>query len=226
MSAFSVDTKILNSAPFIDASEGFSDRSFLLATLHAVRMYLFKTLNVKCEFSFSDYVKQQWKIKGMTQYPRAYISMGAIEVQRDRINNRAARTAGVVSSKNLNINDATSNYIKSAKIFPIKISLELHYFESDMDRLLEAVENIAVISALRTFTIPITVHDTFEFQANCEIDDSITIPQIEQGNDSDPGSGELTVNLTITSYVGKVEEVARAFDLTASKERSDANINV
>ena len=226
MSAFSVDTKILNSAPFIDASEGFSDRSFLLATLHAVRMYLFKVLNVSCEFGFSDYVKQQWKANGYAKYPRAYISMGALEVQRDRINNRAARTAGVVSSKNLDVNDSTSNYIKSAKVFPVKISLELHYFENDMDRLLEAIENIAVISALRTFTIPITVHDTFDFQANCEIDDNITIPQIEHGNDSNPGSGELTINLTISSYVGKIEEVARAFDLTASKERSQANIKV
>ena len=225
MSEFSVDPVIFNKAPFLDTSEGFSDRSFLQATLQAIKMYVFKTLGVVCEYSFSDYVKQQWKVEKKVAYPRAYISMTALEVQQDRGNNRALRTAGI-PAKAVAVNDATSNYIKSAKIFPVKITLELHYFESDMSRLLAIAETLAVLSAMNAIVIPITVQEAFEFQAKCDLDPNIALPQIEHSNDSDPGSGEVTVTLTVSSYIGKIEDVARAYDLTSSKERSNANINV
>jgi hypothetical protein len=93
------------------------------------------------ELSFSDYIKQQWKANNKASYPRSYVSLTSFEVLRDRGNTRAVRTGGVAARKAEQAN-ATGNYLKSAKVFPIKLGMELHYFDSDMNRAIFMVEKI------------------------------------------------------------------------------------
>ena len=226
MAEFSIISDSMPNPPFLDAAAGnFAEKSFLFATLHAIRLHFYKLLGIQIELSFSDYIKQQWKINNMVTYPRSYVSLTSFEVMRDRTNGRSMRTGGIAAKK-AELNNATGNYLKSAKVFPVKIGLELHHFDSDMNRAIFMVENLATISAMGGFSFSVAIQDRFEYQAKVTFEDSISLPIVELSNDSDPGSIELTLPFSVETYVGKIEDIARAFVLTGSNERESANISV
>lgn len=214
---FTVSTEKFSSTPFIGANSGeFSQKSFLLATLHSIRLQLHELLGLTVEFSFSDYIKHQWKLNKEIRYPRSYVALNSFEVLRDRINNRAMRVGGI-TAKTPELNNATGNYLKQAKVFPIRLVFDLHYFDSDINNALTFVENLSVLSAIGGFSFEVTVQEKFEFQTRLVFDENISIPKLEFSNDSDPNSMEVTVSFTVDTYVGRVEDIARAFVLTDSE---------
>lgn len=202
----------------------FSNNSFIYASLTALRLQFFKLLNVKLELSFSDYIKSQWKVNKETTYPRGYISLASFDILKDRINARTMRGSGIHERERTV--EKTGNYLKQAKVFPVKLAMELHYFESDMDRAIFFTENLAVLMAMGGFTFTVTVQDAFEHQIRLIFDDSISIPQLLLQNDTDPGSIEIVSNFSIDTYVGKIDVTPRAYSLSNSETHSKPNIKV
>lgn len=194
----------------------YADQSFLMATLHAVLLNFKQVLNISPEISLTDYVKSQWKLHKNISYPRSYLALNNFEVLRDRCNTLAVRQNGF---KSLKVQE-TGNQVAIAKTFPVQLSLELHYFDSDMNRAIMFLENLAILSSSHSFVFSICVQDQFEFQSKIAFTDSISIPTLDLGNDSDPGSIELVFSFTVDSYIGKVEKTTRAFDLAGATTRA------
>lgn len=220
-------SEILPKPPFVNPEEkNFADKSFLLAVLYAIRLNFYKLLDLKnIELSFSDYIKQQWKLNNKVEYPRSYVSLSSIEILRDRGNNRAIRHAGMNALRE-SVNNSTGNYLKQAKTFPVKLSMELHFFESDMHKAIFMLENIAVVTAMGGFSFTVIIQDKFEYQARVIFEDNLSLPIVDLSNDSDPGSIELTFPFTVETYIGKIEDTARAYVLTNSNLRNSVNLRI
>lgn len=200
------------------------DKSFILATLQAIKLQLYKLLNIQVEMSFSDYVKQQWKLNNRTDYPRSYITITSFELIKDRVNNRAFRTGGI-TAQTVEVS-ATGNYLKSIKVAPIRISFELHYFDSDISRAMLFIENLLMISALGGFSFSVSVQDLFDFQTKASFDENISLQQVMLSDDANPGSTEIVSNFTLESYAGIVDDTPRAFVLNSTNLEGNNDKNI
>lgn len=226
MSDFSIQLDTARETQYSNPKAGnFAEKSFVYAILTGIRLNLFKLLNVKVELSFSDYIKQQWKLNKTLEYPRSYLALTSFEVQRDRRNNLAMKASGL-SNGNRSANNETGNYIKRAKTYPVKMSFEFHYFDSDMDRSIFFVENLAALIASNSFSFTLIIQEKFEHQIRIFFDDAISIPLLQYSNDTDPNSIEITTNLYVDTFVGIIEDGARVFDLGANETYQGATVQI
>lgn len=226
MGNFSIITPKAIETAFSDPKAGaFAEQSFIFAILTGIRLHLFKALGVKIELSFSDYVKQQWKLNKLAVYPRSYLSLTSFEIQRDRRNSMAVKTLGVSNSLR-GANNETGNYLKKAKVFPVKLSMEFHYFDSDMDRTIFFVENLATLIAANSLNFILQIQDKFEHHVRIVFDDSLSIPVLQYSNDTDPNSIEISCNLTVDTFIGIIEDQARAYDLTSPEAMQKPRIHL
>lgn len=225
MSDFSIQLNSRESSYNNPKAGNFAEKSFVYAILTGIKLNLFKLLGVKVELSFSDYIKQQWKLNKTLEYPRSYLALTSFEVQRDRRNNLAMKASGLTNSHR-SANNETGNYIKKAKTYPVKMSFEFHYFDSDMDRSIFFVENLAALIASNSFCFTLVIQEKFEHQLRIFFDDSITIPLLQYSNDTDPNSIEITTNLYVDTFVGIIEDGARVFDISSEDAYQGARINL
>lgn len=216
------------SSPLLRVDEGKgvkSSRSFMVGTLMGVATVLQHHLGLdhKVEFSVSDFIKQQWAANNMKTYPRSYLAIRSLRINRTT-NGFATRRHGLTEIGN---EGATGNYLDEIKAWPVTYNLEFNYFESDMDRAMRLVEDLAILNASGSLAIELMFGEKFKTMTRLEFEEDITLPELNLSDDQNPASCQITTTLTINSYVGLFDKVARAVEVVGDEERgAKVNINV
>lgn len=199
--------------------------SFISITMRAVLKVIEQHLNLagRVEYSFSDNVKQVFKLKNLVSYPRASINVTSMELTRE-LNAKSSQSGGYASLKDAK--SRTGNAIKMVAIHPVKMNFEFHYFDDDTTRMMEVMELLGLMAATRTASYQLKIGDSHLHQSRLDFEDTISIPSFELSNDSNPESCELTIAFSVNTFIGSLFDIARNLDLTVQEDAGAAKINI
>lgn len=184
-------------------------KSGLLRTgLHGVRKVLKAELGVDFPLTLDDKVKAQLKNDGNMSYPYGWLVPSDAQAVKDQVSGRAVQRTGM----RVGTYGATRNTSRVGFIFPVRIGVELHYFDDNADRALHITEALLLISAFTNLNFDVKYGKDFILNTRIEVPDSATIPIADTGDTTKPGAVELTMPLIIHTYAGFFHDVASVYN--------------
>lgn len=183
--------------------------NLLLMALTGVRGVLERELGIESIlFTMSENYKQdlvrraEAEGKALT-FPWSYFKIQSLAGVREYTNNYAIRKHGVRFTKTGERATSTKGYL-----FPIKLGLELHYVDSDPNRLLTLAQSLVLLSCSGGLKFVIDVGEMYSFTVGLEIPLDHTIEIQEEQSPQAPEASDLVAQIIMSSEVGFFREVS------------------
>lgn len=187
--------------------------SCLYATLYGFREMLDQQLELKnVPVVVHDNAKNalrkkiQEKLKsGLIAYPYGFIEIASVEINRDLGPIKQIQRSGYLSNP-LSATDAT---VLRGFLFPAKLSVVLHYINSDVEATLLFAESIALISILGGLDFTINYGQEFKWCCRVLLDGPVTIPKKTLEDPSLPAEDEIVISGLIETRIGFTRPIAK-----------------
>lgn len=177
--------------------------------LHGCRAIFKKELNIPdTTFSFSSNYKQELIRKAQTEsrnisYPISYALISEVAGIRDRLNNFAVKKHGIRFNR---VGERATS--KKGYLFSITIGLELHYIDSDPQRVLLLAQSLAILSSIGGLDFQIDIGDMYSIAVRLEIPPSTTISIQDEQDPSMPGANDITTQFVMHTQTGFFKDVS------------------
>lgn len=187
--------------------EDLKKENLLTYALQGVRRVIEEQLDLpSLVITVSENYKQELirraQNKEKIAYPLAYLAVNSIAAIKDQQNNVAMRKHGI------HVQSGDRATAKKAYVFPLNIGLELHYVDSEPNRILMMAQMLALLSATNGCKFVLMVGDLFEYHVTLEVPTDTAINIQEEQSSSMPGATEIVANLIMRSQVGFFRDVA------------------
>jgi hypothetical protein len=153
------------------------------------------------DFSFTERIKEELmkRTNNAPRYPYAYIVIGELDIVKDRGNT----TSMVRSGQRSNILNTAGTAAQVNYMLPARIAFTLHYWDSDVLRMLLRSQAMLLADTARAFNFKLRAFNT-EHQVIVKRQGSITVPEpgIDTSSDTDSGAGTFTLSFECVTWLG------------------------
>lgn len=146
------------------------------------------------------------------EYPYAYFAMNSMRISKDDINVKALRRSGINHRSNgFNpVGGLTNATTQSYYMFPAKVSCDLHYFDSDIKRIIKFIEVMLILGVTDCFNFNVRLDNSAQWMTRIELtDDTITIPEYDLESPENPGASEIVIPFIIHTHIGFARDTAK-----------------
>ena len=139
------------------------------------------------------------------KYPFGYFLVSELAPNKERVPFKNVRKHGW----SMGTVDVTASTSQKAYLFPVILSLELHYFESSPTEALLISQALALLTGSSSFNFDITLgKGGIKYSNKIGFIDGVSIPLAETNSPNAPGGIEFTLPLVFETYTGFVRDVA------------------
>lgn len=192
----------LGQIPYVGNQDAYTKNSFLIPTLDGVREMFRRMLGLErvVEYKFTDALKRGLETKEKTQYPRVFFMIQAMRRLPERQNSMAMARSG------LHAPSPQGEGVKEAKLFPIELSMEFHYQDTDAMRMFQMAESLSLLGSTKTLGFRLNLDDAFETDVSLKFEDTVAVTEFELESPVDPETSEIVLGMTLNSYVGFITD--------------------
>jgi hypothetical protein len=148
-------------------------------------------------------------------HPYMYLELATVEAVKDQ---NAYKTIQKLGYVNRHVETASS--LSRGFLFPAKISTNFHYVDNDIERTLQFVEQLLLLSHSGNLNFTLIYAGSHEWVGNVSCDDSVSFPKASLEDPSQPGELDVSITLSVDTKIGFVKSVYRV-----NEQAPTVNIN-
>lgn len=138
--------------------------------------------------------------------PYGYLMVSEIAPEKGRIPFKNIKRMGLT----MGLSDVTSATSQKAYLFPVNLSLELHYFVASAEDALYTAAAMALLSGASAFNFDIQLSPPQGIRFNNRLGfiDNLSIPITEVNTPATAGASEIVMPMVLETFIGFIRDVA------------------